>query len=677
MRFILALSLALCACGQDDSQNPPEPLASAPLPEYDKTLDEPEEVTAWQRQTIELAQSLATPPDASVLELYEAAFKVTDASVQAYIADTSKNGQQEDESFRLDFYDRVQNAPEALPPLVASAASASELEVLQEHYQAGLHYAALGDKDGVARCVKALEHKLEWNAVAILAYEIGDDAKLYAAMDKMREISWDERMQGIVGRAIEDRELARAAEIAKRYGWDLYEGVWDRELEAVGDASVTTKLVERRIMRWIEAAQESCRGDMNANLCESMAYDFTNAFSDDCQSFIPDLAGIVKLAGLDRAAALKLARRFLESRHGNVVAVQDLCSEMRYGLTIAGTLEFYQLVRSDLDLKAKYLAKTRGWTTGSIKVVSNQTGQDVFQWREGSGINCDSLLPGFPFFQAMKAMGDPDLIQAWSDNLALIERVQEDNNPEVCRMAVALDRYLLKLPGGSTEAVNPFLYGQSTPEQLMRIWGELNLLTPPAESKVTLTEADRIVNVSIALKQKGYDSEALLALKPFLPPSEVQLEYEDAMAQVEMYVTYLMIEEGDMGPARESIHRELERRHEEMKHREEMTESSLRPALTAPFKVVRWNMAVQTTRGDGVASVPKPFAVEDAHGMLVPVMDEIAKLPSLHDAALVWVAQAGDRSFLDSEVARRTQAGSLDSLQTLLFQLPYEIPRLE
>ena len=60
---------------------------------------------------------------------------------------------------------------------------------------------------------------------------------------------------------------------------------------------------------------------------------------------------------------------------------------------------------------------------------------------------------------------------------------------------------------------------------------------------------------------------------------------------------------------------------------------------------------------DQPTAATKPLAIEDAHAMLVPVMVEIAKLPTVHDRAIIWLADQGDRAFLYREVARRTQAG--------------------
>jgi hypothetical protein len=101
-------------------------------------------------------------------------------------------------------------------------------------------------------------------------------------------------------------------------------------------------------------------------------------------------------------------------------------------------------------------------------------------------------------------------------------------------------------------------------------------------------------------------------------------------------------------------------------------EENLRSALTSPYRVARDNLGVMKRRGDTGTSA-KPLAMEHAHAMLIPVMDEIAKLPIIYDRVLIWVAMEGDRSFLDLEVGKRTDAGKLAEVQQLLSQLPYNL----
>ncbi|MBI5793537.1 hypothetical protein HZA87_00400 [Candidatus Uhrbacteria bacterium] len=673
MTLILALFALLCACSQDPVPvaPPPEP-KPASVPEYNLTLDETAEVNAWKAKTLALASALANPPDSKILDGWEAAFAVTDESVKAFLEDPHAQDWGSD-SFRLDSHDRTAGTPPSVEPFVPNAARASELETLQEHYKAGLHYAALGDKEGVARCMKALERKLEWNAIAILAYQTNDNEKLYAAMDKMRELSWDERMKGIVGRAIEDHQMARAEEIATHYSGNLYGGDWDASLEKAGDPNVMAKLVKRRITHWIELASKSCRDENNAITCEGMAYNIEPDIDDDWRVSTPDLAGIVKLAQTDRATALQIARQFLESRYANVVSATDSCGEGCSSAMVPGTLEFYTLVSSESDLRAKYLGKTRAWATGAIgSMRDEQTGTQVYRWKNDYDF---PMLPSFQFYAAVKALGDQDIIQAWSDNLALIARLEPYNRIGE-ENAVALDRYLLGLPGGSIKAVDAFTYGRISQQELTRIWGEMNLPTPPAGSTLTIEQIEQVTTTARDLTMKGYEDEALKVMHSLLP-TETNLNNMMTLQQLGQLRVYLSLQQGRVEEAQRSIADEISHRRKEITRWNETSEADFKSALTLPYKVAAENLdlRVMETNGDRSPAVAKPMGMADAHAMLVPVMDEIAKLPTIHDRALIWTALEGDRSFLDLEVARRTEEGRLAEVQQLLAALPNSIPQ--
>ncbi len=668
MTLILALFSLMIACEQEPVAPPVAPRPPAPKPDYIVSLDEPGEVDTWKKNTIELATSLSNPPDPKVLDGYEASFRVTDASVRTFLEDPSQlSGWPED--FKLDARDRIYGSPAADPePFVGNAATASELETTGEHFEAGLHYAALSDKVGVERCIKALERKVEWNAIAILAYKIGDDDKLYLAMDKLRELSLYDRMESVIGRAIQDKQIPRATEIATHYGWKLESGKWDRQLEAAGDVAVKTRLVARRITHWIEVAQKSCQGDMEIKACEGQAYTLRAASCDGPDETVPDLAGIVKLASIDRAAAMKLAREFLESRYANVVAVADWCGEGGEGSMVAGTLEFYTLVRGEPDLKAKYLGKTRSWATGAIVLQKREeTREEYWDWK---GENY-TKLPSYQFYVAVKALGDQDLIAAWSDNLALIARlpVTEYENQNV----VALDRSLLGVPGGDVKAVSAFRYGEINQQDLVRIWNELKLPTPPAGSTMTLAQIEQAMATAEELERTGYQKEALSALLLPLPLEMQNLSTQDAKVQLRAYAGYLSLQQGNPETARRYIEAEILVRRAEIAHFNAQSEQELKDALTHPYQVAAQNLEIMKRRGDDSASARKPTAIEDAHAMLRPVMDEIEKMPTIHDRALIWIALQGDRSFLDLEVAKRTDEGKLAEVQELVGSLPVNL----
>ena len=272
---------------------------------------------------------------------------------------------------------------------------------------------------------------------------------------------------------------------------------------------------------------------------------------------------------------------------------------------------------------------------------------------------------------AVKALGDQDLIAAWSDNLALIARlpVTEYENQNV----VALDRSLLGVPGGDVKAVSAFRYGEINQQDLVRIWNELKLPTPPAGSTMTLAQIEQAMATAEELERTGYQKEALSALLLPLPLEMQNLSTQDAKVQLRAYAGYLSLQQGNPETARRYIEAEILVRRAEIAHFNAQSEQELKDALTHPYQVAAQNLEIMKRRGDDSASARKPTAIEDAHAMLRPVMDEIEKMPTIHDRALIWIALQGDRSFLDLEVAKRTDEGKLAEVQELVGSLPVNL----
>ena len=662
-RVLFVLASMFMACG---SQAPVENHVSAPrvpqestqseVPEPDRSLATPDAVADWRMHLFHTARVLTNPFDPATLDVHKAAFKVTDKSVHDYVYGVSTMPVQEETP--------VQDA--RVPIVLPSAQVAVEMEALGEHFMAGLVYLQLGDNESAARCMRALESKLEWHAVAKLAIGLHDKPSLLRAVDKMSELGWEWRLQYVVKGILLAKDFVLAQEVAKRCGWDLWSGNWDESLEATGDAFVLKRLVSGHMARWIEWASRSCRDEYDVVTCQSVVLVMGYEACEAGDNVFPPIGGILRLAEVDREGAMEIARTFLASRYANVVSIRAECSEGGEWRFVDYDLKFFDLIAGDPSLKEKYLERTRSAIKDSVVCRrDSDTREEFCDW------NFDAHEPPpHAFFARLKEHGDAELVAVWRENLALMEKVETGNYWALPPGTSALNRYLMGLPDGSLNVIDPFLYGEIEPAELQRIWREIGLYTPPAG--VTLASLQAARSLSIQLEAKGYDDQALALLANTLTGTNIsemnisQMNMSTRRHLLEMWITYLAIQE-DSSAAREEIAKQIVVVREEGLRENQRAPELLRHLLSLPYRVADHN---RYPGGGAVADVT-PVTRAQAHEMLVPILiDLAARYPAVYERALVLLAQDGDRAFLDDEVERRTQSGDLDAVHSLLAQIP-------
>ena len=670
MRFGLTL-LVLIGCNSETPAEKPvaQSVAVAPQPvpppEFDTSLDSDAAVAKWQTDTLALADVVIHPADPKALDAIEASFKVTPAAVRAYVFPPVDPQQAEYEAQRKADDAAWKAANPVVPP---TAAHAMELEASHERLDAGREYAKLGDADGAKRMIRALKADGEWNAAAAIAYAMGDKVELIADMEKMRtRDDWTDRMKSIVGDAITDNKLALATELATHFGWDLNGGDWDKELGASKDPKVVRATLEHQVTSWIEQTSADCRAedyDGEAH-CIGPIPPTSCGYPGSCEI----ASGIVRLAKTDPAASRAIAKEYLDSRYSNVTCYP------RNGWDTADngcpSLDLYKVVRSDPGLKASYLGKVRLNGPGGREPSS---GEMDGEW---------SFDPSWKEMVAVKALGDKDLLAAWSDAVIAAEAVAPkdctDFDRYYCVMAsndLTFDRYLLGFPGGSTEMIDPFAYGEISNADLVRVWKELKLPVPA--DGLTIEHVEQTMLAAGQLKGRGYENEAITAFRGAMPAESPVLSYADSYDMFTEYHAFLKIAKNDTADARKLVSNEVAIQRESIADTLASADANLAEAFVVPYRVAVTNARVSFERQRLGAPVltTRLASFEDARTIVAPVIAQIATTGvAVYEQSIVTIARNGDSSFLDAEVKARTASGDLVGITRLLAADPNAVAR--
>ncbi len=673
--------ILLFGCGtpvEPSTEKSPVVEVAPRLPEYDFRLNSPELIASWQQETLRLAATVENPPDIAQYAAIEAKFTVDATSVAAYLDAVEPVYDYTPEPERQD------PTPVVEKP---TAESAKGLEAAHRHMDAGIQYAQLGDKTSAARCIKALEQKGEWNAAAIVAYEAGDKPKLFAMLDKMAERDdWDYRRRAIVSRAIADKKMALATEIATHCGWDITKGDWDTDLVAMGDPKATRAVKERQLKRWIEEVSKDCRDENDVVKCDGPIW------SEDYHSSGSPVDEITEYAKQDRVGALALAKTYLDSRYSSVWYRRYTNERGPY----VCNLEFYKLVRADASLKATYLGKVRA----SGQVVNQP------QSMEGS-LEIWPAEPPVPYrcLQSVKALGDKDLMAAWTDYLsaALAARHKVSRyeggadyeydiaDCEDIRLRghsfdgyIAFGRYVLGVPEGSLAVIDPVLYGTIAPDVLAAVWTELGLLVP--EDSLTLEKVSETVATVSSLKHKGFEAEALKTVQGVLGATSPE-KLDVGLGRLLMYELYLSIPSGKTDAVRATIRTAIDIGREGFEDARKQEHEALLVSLYLPYQVARHNAAEP-------GAEEKVFLTtnEEAQALVAPMLTELqTQAPKSYEFVVhglvevryytggvrrpALLAEEQYRPLIDGEVKRLTEAGKTAELQVLLALLPYDYSR--
>lgn len=633
-RFLLVLLLAACdgeVVSETSPVQPPVAVAPAPkpvepavLPAYDESLDSPEEIEAWRTETLAvLAEHVLLPDPDAVDAKYAVHFKVTAESLALEVGDTKE--------WDVGYNPHV---PPATPAKKPTAAEAARLEAGDEEFAAGLAYVALGDKAAARRCLSALKDEVEWNAVATLALALGDEEELHAALDVLVADGRDDLVVSVVGDAIAAGKSDRALALAKKYEVDLgsdelYDTILARAL--AGDAKMLVPYVEKQAERWATLSADSPAEVMTS-------YD---AFGH----WVPSVELVVLAAKSDKNAALELARGYLADPRFNAVAWLH-CGEGCGTVPVSGTVELYQLAKTDPELKAAYLARVRGWGAVAFK-------DEYVEW---DGDTLGALMA------KVRKTKDADLIKAWDDAL---QPSGEDAG------FVNFLRSVLGLPG-SVANLDPYSYGKISVADLRKLWIAFEFPVAPATPRYAASRFEEALATADALyaseKSEEADRVYVALLRSGWKPAPNDVPAVDTQRPTELMLA--LAEAGYPDAALEEVVARIGQDVIEARDGRWLSGEAVIEFLGRPETVRMANEAADAAR-EGNAGTDKPRGISphtyaQTNDIVAPVVAVLrAKAPALYERYLLERNAHGDTALYDAELAARNAAGDLAGVQRL------------
>ncbi|MBI4598954.1 hypothetical protein HY734_02020 [Candidatus Uhrbacteria bacterium] len=410
MRGLFTILFFTAAC------NPPDttPSESSDLPttmvatteelEVDKTFLDPVAVEAWRAGIATIIQADATVPHPRDIWRYAADFHVDrnksdpllgDPAIWDAIGATQAPGD----------YGLESNVP------TPTADQALALEAQDKEWDAAQIWITLGRLDDAKRCSKELGEEGEWKAVAMIAVHTGDLESLDRATKHMVADDQITRTREVITYAYQFGKLEAAKHIVKTHDWKLTNVLSPfqvRDLATKGHGTLLLELLNKEIAAWEK-----------------------NEFSGLPRHPGPEVvvADIALLAKFDPAEAKAYATRYLKLPGANVLIWTE-CGEGCYSEPVRGSLELYELVRQDKELRELYLARLRqaidemfpvpsaDGTTPEIKPTINgvqpgsYSGWSSDMW--GNGTEGNQLTA---YLLRVRQMGDGELTRFWVEML--------------------------------------------------------------------------------------------------------------------------------------------------------------------------------------------------------------------------------------------------------------------
>jgi len=408
--LVLCLFVLLAACrGSDETASLSPVSTAAPVapppaePEVDMTFASPEAVEAWRAGIATQIQTDAAVPHPREIWRYAADFRVDRNRPDPFLGDPAIWDAAGVVQAPGD-YGLGSDVPTPTPD------QALAFEAQDEEWAAAELWIMLGRLDDAKRCSVELEKESEWKAVAMIAVHTGDLESLDRATKKMVDADQTSRTRVVIAYAFEQGKVDVAKHIAKSHGWSLAE-VLDsnqvRELALKGDSSLLIDLLNKEIVAWEK-----------------------NDFSGLSDYLAPQIvvADIALLAKIDKVRALEYARHYLTLPHANVLIWIE-CGEACYSDPVRGSLELYQLVHQDKELRELYLARTRQ-AVDAMYPINNLDGTALETEATIAGIQPDEY-PGL-------SSGMWDSVTEGNLLTSYLLRVRQIRDPELTTFWVAM-----------------------------------------------------------------------------------------------------------------------------------------------------------------------------------------------------------------------------------------------
>lgn len=341
MRFLLVLFSIFClflGCAEEpvvflppdvgDEVKPP----AVPEPEVDTTFMNPEAVEAWRAGIAAHIETDSVVPHPRDIWRYATDFHVDRSHPDPILGDPSIWDAAKVASPGTDY--------DIVPVATPRPDEARALEDRDEEWEAAQLWIVLNRLDDAQRCSQKLEEEGEWKAVATIAVHTGDLKALDRATARMVNADQISRTKDVAIYAFLQGKYDIAKRIATIHGWNLSEVISPhqvRELALQGDTSVLLELLDREIVAWEKGEQWALPEYPGPQII---------------------VADIAILAKTDPTKAKEYAARYLRLPYANVL-IWTRCGEGCYSQPVSGSLELYQMVCSDQELRELYLARLR------------------------------------------------------------------------------------------------------------------------------------------------------------------------------------------------------------------------------------------------------------------------------------------------------------------------------
>ena len=406
-RFALILVLMVAGCSDpivdepvEDSPTQAEP---APVPravyqpQIDETFSNPETLAKWHADIdAEITVSASEADPRELFEAIAATYSISMSNIEALF------GEQEtwNSGYVRDYGEELDQLPEP-----KSLETAAYLERQDQKWPAAQIFFAHGDFVGANRCAKKLFDEGSYKVAAMTAVMTGDLEMMTAATTKMVEKREITRTFDVIRFALQENKVQAARHIADTHDFDLTEVTNThvaRSAAIAGDPSLLPPFIEETLSQW-----ES--GRMYSNF--------------DPSSITADIAILGKT---DPEQARGFAARYLKFPDANVV-LWVRCGESCYATPMVGTVELYELVKEDPELRDAYLDRTREFVNDVFPVIPRDG--DEHAWGEGtihgvwaeyadwSSDQYDGHLL-FTLLMSVRASGDSNLIALWTELLS-------------------------------------------------------------------------------------------------------------------------------------------------------------------------------------------------------------------------------------------------------------------
>ncbi|NQV90036.1 hypothetical protein HQ487_01355 [Candidatus Uhrbacteria bacterium] len=430
----------------------PKPL---PAPQVDESFMNPSAVEAWRSEITTLIAHRAGAVDPNLLFSYSTSFLVQGGKPDPLIGNPDIWNANYEVSFEFE--------PEVTLP---SLDEAKQLELADDEWEAAQIFIIHDKMVDAARCAVKLEEESQWKVVAMIAVHTGDFEMLDRATTQMVNANWTTKTVDVIRYAIEQGKPEAARRIAKTHGWEL-KNVIDSQLVRMmaksGDQTELEVLIKQEL--------------------------------DDSQ-LEEVVADIVMLSKSKPDIARAYASRLLRLPEANLFIWTE-CREGCYSSAVRGSIELFQFVKSDPELKALYLQhqkqvfadmfpanETQKSVTAGVDPSSYVGfGSDI--WGMDGEYSSNNFL--YTHLVHVRAMRDAELTATWTSILDGLAKKKGFQGQSLA-FEVQFGRYVLGLPftaddpnlDGSEKIALGTLKGVPAPD-MSGVWTMWNTMPPTSE----------------------------------------------------------------------------------------------------------------------------------------------------------------------------------------------------